>query len=685
MAFKIKDGVRVGTVDVFNNAGVLLANAPTATALATARNINGVAFDGTAAITVKASTTNALTIGTGLSGSSFDGGSAVTIAIDSTVATLTGSQTLTNKTLTSPVMTTPTLGVASATSINKVTITAPATSSTLTIADGKTLTASNTLTFTGTDASSVAFGAGGTVAYTANKLSAFAATTSAELAGVISDETGTGALVFAGSPSLTTPSLGVATATSINKVAFTAPATGATLTIAEGKTLTASNTLTFTGTDSSSVAFGGGGTVAYVANKLSVFAATSSSELAGVISDETGSGALVFANTPTLVTPVITTSVQVPLVIGSTTASGQLTLRSTSNATKATAGVLMDDGIASSSTTTGTLVVTGGVGVSGALNVGGNTNIGGNLVLTGNLTVNGTTTTVNTTNLEISDPIIYLAQGNSANANDIGVVGHFDNGTYQHTGFVRDASDGIWKLFSGVAGEPSGTVDFTTYTSDKLEALQFISKATTGTAPLVVASTTEVANLRSATSTKLHTARTINGVSFDGTADITISSAAANALTIGTGLSGTSYNGSTAITIAIDSTVATLAGTQTLTNKSLGDFNQKTGSTTIAGNAVVQATVAATTATSVDSWAIATYRAAKYLVQITQGSNYQVSEILVIHNGTTTYMTEYGVIETNGSLGTFTSDISTGNARLLVTMGSATSATINIQRTAVVV
>ena len=40
-----------------------------------------------------------------------------------------------------------------------------------------------------------------------------------------------------------------------------------------------------------------------------------------------------------------------------------------------------------------------------------------------------------------------------------------------------------------------------------------------------------------------------------------------NALTIGTGLSGTSFNGSTAVTIAIDSTVATLSGTQTLTNK----------------------------------------------------------------------------------------------------------------------
>lgn len=89
-------------------------------------------------------------------------------------------------------------------------------------------------------------------------------TTSAGIAALISDETGTGALVFATSPTLVTPVLGVASATSINKVSITAPATSATLTIADGKTLTVSNTLTFTGTDSSSVAFGAGGTVAYV-------------------------------------------------------------------------------------------------------------------------------------------------------------------------------------------------------------------------------------------------------------------------------------------------------------------------------------------------------------------------------------------------------------------------------------
>lgn len=116
--------------------------------------------------------------------------------------------------------------------------------------------------------------------------------------------TGSGSVVLATSPTLVTPTLGVASATSINKVALTAPATSATLTIADGKTLTASNTLTFTGTDSSSVAFGAGGTVTYTSNNLSVFAATTSAQLAGVISDETGSGALVFGTSPVFTTDI---------------------------------------------------------------------------------------------------------------------------------------------------------------------------------------------------------------------------------------------------------------------------------------------------------------------------------------------------------------------------------------------
>jgi hypothetical protein len=67
--------------------------------------------------------------------------------------------------------------------------------------------------------------------------------------------TGTGNNVLETSPTLTTPILGVASATSINKVAITAPATSATLTIANNKTLTANNSLTIAGTDATTMTF----------------------------------------------------------------------------------------------------------------------------------------------------------------------------------------------------------------------------------------------------------------------------------------------------------------------------------------------------------------------------------------------------------------------------------------------
>jgi hypothetical protein len=67
--------------------------------------------------------------------------------------------------------------------------------------------------------------------------------------------TGSGSVVLSSGPTLVAPVLGVATATSINKVDITAPATSATLTIANGKTLTANHSLTLAGTDSTTMTF----------------------------------------------------------------------------------------------------------------------------------------------------------------------------------------------------------------------------------------------------------------------------------------------------------------------------------------------------------------------------------------------------------------------------------------------
>ena len=155
-----------------------------------------------------------------------------------------------------------------ATTINKVTITAPATSAILTIKDGKEVVFNNGVRFSGTDNSTIQFGSGGTIAYVSDKLNIFASTTSAELAGVISDETGTGSLVFNTSPSLVTPSLGVATAASINRIQITSPATGATLTLANNSTLATSGafSITLTATGATNVTLPTGGTLSTLAN-----------------------------------------------------------------------------------------------------------------------------------------------------------------------------------------------------------------------------------------------------------------------------------------------------------------------------------------------------------------------------------------------------------------------------------
>jgi len=90
------------------------------------------------------------------------------------------------------------------------------------------------------------------------------------------------------------------------------------------------------------------------------------------------------------------------------------------------------------------------------------------LIVDGNLTVTGTTTTVSATDLVVSDPLIYIGEGNTGNLVDLGIVSSFNDGTYQHAGIVRDSSAGKWKLFKGVTDEPTTTVNFTQGSLDDL-------------------------------------------------------------------------------------------------------------------------------------------------------------------------------------------------------------------------
>lgn len=167
--------------------------------------------NGSGAITISASAGTGLTIGS----STITSGTSTRILYDNAGVlgeyTISGSGTVVAM-ATSPSFTTPTLGVATATSINKMAITAPATSSTLAVADGKTFTVSNSLTLAGTDSTTMTFPS--TSATIARTDAANTFTGHQTIEGVTTTgATGTGKLVFDGSPTLVTAVLGSSTAT----------------------------------------------------------------------------------------------------------------------------------------------------------------------------------------------------------------------------------------------------------------------------------------------------------------------------------------------------------------------------------------------------------------------------------------------------------------------------------------
>jgi len=89
-------------------------------------------------------------------------------------------------------------------------------------------------------------------------------------------------------------------------------------------------------------------------------------------------------------------------------------------------------------------------------------------------------------------------------------------------------------------------------------------------------------------------------------------------------------------------------------------------------------TVTSTSQTAIDTFPAATYRSVKYQVQITRGTEYHITEIYIVHDGTSSYGTEYATIKTGSQLATFDSDINSGNVRLLATPSSSSSTVFKV-------
>jgi hypothetical protein len=85
---------------------------------------------------------------------------------------------------------------------------------------------------------------------------------------------------------------------------------------------------------------------------------------------------------------------------------------------------------------------------------------------------------------------------------------------------------------------------------------------------------------------------------------------------------------------------------------------------------------------TVDSYPMASYRGAEYLLQVSSVTNsYSLSKSLVTHDGTNPFMTEYGVVVSNGTIGSFSVTANATHVSLLYSPINATN-TIRFRRTA---
>jgi len=174
------------------------------------------------------------------------------------------------------------------------------------------------------------------------------------------------------------------------------------------------------------------------------------------------------------------------------------------------------------------------------------------LIVGGNLQVTGTTTTVNSTSLEITDNMIYMNAGESAGSPtqsiDVGWAANInDNGSYTHVGMFRDATDDRFKVYGAYTPEPDAAVEINTghasFALADFQADTFYG-ALSGNA---------------STATALQTARTIGGVSFNGTSNINLpgvnttgnqnTTGSAATLTTARTIGGVSFNGSANINL----------------------------------------------------------------------------------------------------------------------------------------
>jgi hypothetical protein len=347
----------------------------------------------------------------------------------------------------------------------------------------------------------------------------------------------------------------------------------------------------------------------------------------------------------------------------------------------------------STSTNTGALIVNGGLGVNQDLF------IGGNLTVTGN--INGISpvsnsievqTTASDTNLFLT--FVSTSTGTAYLYTDAGIVYNPSQNRLEISGIFRAQS---------IQNTPIGTITPAAGSFTNVIISDTTQATTASTGALQVAGGASIAkNLWVGEALYVNEQTVLTTSSFnvdlsEGT-DIDLVVTGENIVTI--------YNVSTLESVttrgSTSSQVINLTNTTQSTSTTTGALVISGGlgvgkrincesiriSDTIFDSNEVRINNMATAV--IDSYSAAEFRASKYLVQIDSGTgssaDFQVIEILLLtDNNGTVYTTEYGLVTTNGELGTFTADIQLDNiVRLYFTPNSSTDKVIYVLRTGMI-
>ena len=346
------------------------------------------------------------------------------------------------------------------------------------------------------------------------------------------------------------------------------------------------------------------------------------------------------------------------LIIGS--AGGSTTIRNATTVTNTTN---------STSTNTGALVVDGGVGVRSNVYIGGALHV----INTGTSTYfHGDVIPVGIVNLGSHDfPFNSL---------------HLNGNTfYLNTVTLKSAS--------GLEFSVESTAGYVTQTVGNLYLNAGVESTGTSTGSLVVTGGAGISGRVNIGNTLTVTGPTILAA-LDATAT-TATSLTVNGNATISGIVGIT-NGSAANTIS-DGAVRVTGGVSVAKGMVVGEVIVAGAKGAINTGTVVHAfysnnsliasftsnVISSTATVNLDFFDASVYRSAKYLIQVVDGVKVHLSELSIFHDGTSIYLSEYGLITNTGRLGTFNAVLS-GNVTLNFTPASGVTAiTIKMVRTTI--